>query len=107
MELIGLMNDTKWDELRLAMYRLGTQAPRWRTCCKDNGHVSAWDGEWFYHFRNDGYGDIAWVEIQTGTASQHALVHACIKAIHLPGEQTKSGFIIYGYLPVGTAIDYL
>jgi len=25
------MNETKWDELRLAMYALGNLHPRWRT----------------------------------------------------------------------------
>ena len=54
LPLTPLMNNTKWDQLRLAMYDLDDFSPRWRT--KDlSGYLSDWDGEWFHHFRTSGY----------------------------------------------------
>lgn len=50
-----LMNDTKWDELRLAMYGLKGVASRWRTLDVESGYLSVWDRDWYYHFRNGGY----------------------------------------------------
>jgi|GEM_PF-6852862 len=56
------MDDTKWDEVRLAMYGLGPRSPRWRTRDRVSGYVSDWDGEWFYDFRTGGDDTIEWVE---------------------------------------------
>ncbi len=47
--LVAVMNDTKWDELRLAMYEL-EPSPAYRTKCWENGYIPPWDGEWFHHF---------------------------------------------------------
>ena len=45
-QMNGVMNNTKWDELRMAMYGLAESRPRWRT--KDvSGYLSPWDGDWF------------------------------------------------------------
>ena len=69
------MNNTKWDELRLAMYKLRERSPRFRT--KDlTGYLSEWDREWFYHFRGSGYVSIEWVEIEVLSAEQDAVVLA-------------------------------
>ena len=100
------MNNTKWDELRLAMYNLGDLRPRWRT--KDvSGYLSPWDGEWFYHFRDGGYVSIEWVEIQVISPEQDAAVLALLRKIHLPGHRIEQGFRIYGYGQDGVAIDYV
>ncbi|WP_234836389.1 DUF6678 family protein, partial [Sinorhizobium meliloti] len=49
----SVMNNTKWDELRLAMHALDRR-PLWR--CKDvNGHYSGGDQEWFYHSQTGRY----------------------------------------------------
>jgi hypothetical protein len=48
-DIHGVMNNTKWDELRLAMYAI-KPTPRYR-CMMINGHYSREDAEWFYHFR--------------------------------------------------------
>ncbi len=104
--LISVMNDTKWDELRLAMYHLGDLRPRWRT--KDvNGHVCQWDGEWFYHFREGGYSTIEWVEIETSSADQDAAVLELVRVIHLPGHRIDQGFRVYGYVQEGVVVDWL
>jgi hypothetical protein len=101
-----LMNHTKWDELRLAMYNLDAPGTRWRT--KDSsGYITSWDGEWFYHFRDGGYGSIEWVEIRVLSADQDAAVLALLRQIHLPGHRIDQGFRIYGYARDGVAIDYV
>ncbi|MTV36704.1 DUF6678 family protein [Duganella radicis] len=102
-----LMNDTKWDELRLAMYGLGPLSPRWRTLDVQNGHLSDWDGDWFYHFRNGGYKFIQWVEIATESAGQRHAVLAELTKVHVPGKFTEAGFRVLGYAELGVAIDYL
>ena len=95
------MNDTKWDELRLAMYHLGDRHPRWRT--KDiSGYVSDWDGEWFYHFRQGGYLTIEWVEIQVSWPDQDAAVLELLQQIHVPGHRIENGFRVYGFARQGT-----
>jgi hypothetical protein len=101
-----MMNDTKWDELRLAMYGLGELSPAWRT--KDlSGYLSPWDGEWYYHFRNGEYDSIEWVEIRVTSPAQDAAVLASIREVHVPGERVEQGFRIYGYVAAGTSLDYL
>ncbi|MBU1070709.1 hypothetical protein KJ975_14195, partial [Myxococcota bacterium] len=52
--LIPVMNNTKWDELRLGMYELEPE-PEWRTKCWENGYITPWDFGWYYHFREGGY----------------------------------------------------
>ncbi|MDB5313717.1 MAG: hypothetical protein JWO38_7919 [Gemmataceae bacterium] len=100
------MNNTKWDELRLAMYNLGDLCPFWRT--KDlSGYLSSWDGEWFYHFCDGGYSSIEWVEIQVKSADQDAAILELLRQIHLPGHRIEQGFRIYGYARDGQAVDYI
>ena len=102
-----LMNDTKWDELRQAMYGLKELTPRWRTRDVKTGHLSEWDREWFYHFRNSGYKFIEWVEIAVDTGEQKAAVLAELVRIHVPGEQAESGYRVFGYVKTGEAVDYI
>lgn len=100
------MNNTKWDELRLAMCNLGNLSPQWRT--KDlSGYISQWDGDWFYHFRDGGYNTIEWVEIQVLSPEQETAVVALLQEIHLPGHRIAQGFRIYGYSRNGNLIDYV
>ena len=102
----SVMNDTKWDELRLAMYGLGECHPKWRT--KDvSGYLSEWDGEWYYHFRAGGYASIQWVEIRVTSPEQDAAVLAALREVHVPGGRTEQGFRVYGYTETGTSTDYL
>lgn len=102
----SVMNNTKWDELRLAMHNLGELSPSWRT--NDvNGYICPWDGDWFHHFRQGGYATIEWVEIRTKTAEQTAAVLESLRKIHLPGLRIDEGFRVYGYARDGVAINYL
>jgi hypothetical protein len=105
--LHGHMNDTKWDELRLAMYGLEENRPRWRTKDVENGYLSEWDGEWFYHFRLGGYETIEYVEIQVSHKEMRDRVRSALVKIHLPGRETEEGFIVYGYTRSGESVDYI
>ncbi len=105
--LNGHMNDTKWDELRLAMYNLGENHPKWRTKDVENGYLSGWDGEWYYHFRSGGYKTIEYVEIRVSHEEMRDRVRGVLAKIHLPGRETKEGFIVYGYTRTGESVDYL
>lgn len=105
--MLPLMNDTKWNELRLAMHEFGDASPRWRTLDVQNGHFSAWDSEWFYHFSLGGYKSIQWVEIAIDSTAQRQAVLSRLAAIHVPGEETETGFRIFGYGELGFAASYL
>ena len=102
-----LMNDTKWDELRLAMYGLDAFRPRWRTLDIENGYLSQWDREWFYHFRNGGYKSIHWADIALDSPEQRTAVLAELVRIHVPGERTQFGYRILGYARTGEAVGYI
>jgi hypothetical protein len=102
-----LLNNTKWEELRVAMYNLGTLSPQWRTLDLESGDLSPWDGDWYYHFRADGYRTIEWVEIKTTTAEQAEAVLAALKLIRVPGHRTDQGFRVYGYSKEGDALEYI
>jgi hypothetical protein len=102
----SVMNNTKWEELRLAMYSLGNISPKWRT--KDlSGYLSQWDGEWFYHFRNDGYDSIEWVEIEVLSLEQDAVVLEQLRRIYVPGRRIERGYRIFGFVPTGFPVDYI
>jgi hypothetical protein len=107
MAMIGHMNDTRWDEIRLAMYSLRPLAPQWRTKDRLNAYVSAWDGEWFHHFRQGGYETIEWLELKTVNLAQHESVRAELRKIHVPGEEIPNGFRVLGFTEAGQSVDYL
>jgi hypothetical protein len=88
------MNETKWDELRLALYGLGGLRPKWRT--RDlPGYLSPWDGEWFYHFQEEGYGSIEWVEIRVAIPEQVMAVEAALRQVHVPGHRVEHSFRVF------------
>jgi hypothetical protein len=99
------MNDTKWDELRLAMYALDPP-PSFRTCAM-NGHCSLPDREWFYHFREGGYAWIRYVDIGTDDTVQREMVRAALKKVHVPGEERPEGFRVFGYVEDGQFVTYI
>jgi hypothetical protein len=88
------------------MYALEGISPRWQT--KDlSGYVCPWDGEWFYHFQQGGYGSIEWVEIRVNTPEQDAAVESALRRIHVPGHRIEQGFRVYGYAKDGAAVEYI
>lgn len=106
MSLARLMNNTKWDEIRLGMYELGDLSPKWRTKDIENNHICEWDGEWFYHFRDGGYECIEWLEISTTSLEQAAAVGAVLQRVRVPGEQVVGVFRVFGYAPIGKSVEY-
>lgn len=100
------MNNTKWDEIRLAMATLDP-SPSYRTRCIDNGYISNWDHDWLYHFRVGGYECIEWLEISCQTEHEKSNVLNALKIIHVPGGVTATGFMVYGYIKAGQAIEYI
>lgn len=99
------MNNTKWEELRLAMYAIEMPTP-WR-CKIVTGYYSDADTEWYYHFRSGGYEDILYVDIFAENPTHREQIRGALKAIHLPGEETAEGFRIYGYAQRGQSLEYL
>lgn len=89
------------------MYGLGLLSPKWRTLNVNNGHLSEWDGEWFYHFRNGGYKFIKWVEIAVESPEERQAVLTELAKIHVLGETTDAGFRVLGYAELGVEVDYL
>jgi hypothetical protein len=94
--MIGLMNNTKWEEIRLAMLRLGSSSPQFRI--KDLGQDEPWrwDGEWYYHFNWGGYESIEWCDIRATSDAQRRVVHELLRTIHVPGIETPEGFRLLG-----------
>lgn len=102
-----LMNDTKWDELRLAMHGLEGLSPRWRTLDVENAYPCEWDREWYYHFRTGGYKCIQWVEIAVDNDAQRLAILKELVRIHVPGERTDLGYRVFGYTKPEQALDYI
>ena len=105
--LAPILNDTKWEELRLAMYALGSESPRFRAKDIKTSQPGPWDGEWFYHFRDGGYRSLEWVELQLRDQSQRDAVARILASINLPGMHTDAGFIVYGHVVPGAPIEYI
>lgn len=89
-----LIRQIKWDELRLWMYALAPP-PIWSTLSA-SGYRSQPDREWFHHFREGGYEDILCVDIQVQTPAEREAIGLALKAAHVPGEETSSGFRVFG-----------
>ncbi|QGY32443.1 DUF6678 family protein [Pantoea cypripedii] len=103
--LYSCMNNTKWNEIRLAMVGMASP-PLWKTTSL-NGYKSAVDGEWFYHFSEGGYSDIQYLDVLTHSDEQHTVVGAILRAIHLPGIETSTGYRIFGYADSACNVVYL
>ncbi|EPJ3208553.1 DUF6678 family protein [Citrobacter freundii] len=103
--LYSCMNNTKWNQLRVAMVSMQS-SPLWKITFL-NGNESAVDGEWFYHFSEGGYLDIQYLDILTNSVEQHATVGTILRAIHLPGMETSTGYRILGYADSVNYVDYL
>lgn len=94
-ELHPVMNNTKWEELRLSMYE-SDNSIKWRVKNID-GDISNWDAEWFYHFKLGGYETIEWLEIQVDDENVKTEVINKLKRIHVPGEIKGNSIFVYGY----------
>jgi hypothetical protein len=101
-----VMNDTKWEEIRLTMYDYPSNR-QWRTKDIEKGYICPWDGEWFYHFSIGGYKYIQWLEIKAETEGIRTDVLEKLKSINVPGEVFDDVIRVYGYVEIGKSVDYL
>lgn len=101
----SLMNDTKWKEIRTAMYNYPLTV-QWRVKNIESGYLSNWDSEWFYHFAEGGYDTIEWLEIKVDNEQMKNDIINILRKIHVPGEILKGSIKIYGYIKDGF-IDYI
>jgi hypothetical protein len=101
-----VMNDTKWEEIRLAMsnYPINRQ---WRTKDIETGYICPWDGEWYYHFKLGGYKTIEWLEIKAETDEIRNDLLKILNSIHVPREVFDDVIRVYGYVEIGKFTDYL
>jgi len=99
------MNNTKWNEIRVAMVCMASP-PSWKITFL-NVYESTVDGEWFYHFSEGGYLDIQYLDTLTNSVAQHAMVGTILRAIHLPGIESESGYRIFEYADAISYMDYL
>lgn len=104
-EYNSLMNNTKWEEIRLAMNEYSVTA-KWRVKNIDNRYLSNWDGDWFHHLKLGGYDTIEWLEIKADNEEMKNEVVNILRKIHVPGEVLKNSIKIYGYKKDGS-IDYI
>ncbi|MCF7785729.1 MAG: hypothetical protein K9N47_06380 [Prosthecobacter sp.] len=63
LNLSGLANDTKWNELLTAMRSGSVWVPFFRYRCIDSDFVSSWDAEWWYHVPMPMI-SVAWMELR-------------------------------------------
>jgi hypothetical protein len=98
-----LMNNTKWNEIRNAMYGLNDKI-QWRTKDIENGYISNWDAEWYYHFIIGGFNTIEWLEIKFTSKNKEKIISELVK-IHVPGKILDETIIIYGYSE--EPVDYI
>ncbi|MDN7240963.1 hypothetical protein QWY14_04135 [Planococcus sp. N028] len=101
-----VMNDTKWKELRAAMYNYPDNL-QWRTKDIETGYICPWDGDWFHHFKSGGYISIEWLKIKAETEELRKDLTAVLRNIHVPGEVILDVIRVYGYVKKGGFIDYL
>lgn len=90
------MNNTKWEEIRLAMYNYPSVV-MWRTKDVETGYISNWDGEWFYHFIQGGYNTIEWLEIKVNNSKFKNEILDILRKIHVPGQITDNSIFVFGY----------
>jgi hypothetical protein len=101
-----LMNNTKWEEIRIAIYSCPYNV-QWRTKDLESRYISPWDGEWYYHFNDGGYKTIEWLEIKVKTEEIRDEVIIILRNINVPGVACNKVIRIYGYVEVGSFMDYL
>lgn len=75
--LSPVMNNTKWNELAKAMHAQ-VHSPVWKTL-SIGGYYSQGDRDWFYHFKDGGYKDIMYVDIETKDDNQKENIRSVLK----------------------------
>lgn len=107
-QLVSVMNDTKWCELRNAMLSLA-RTPKYRLQCllSPPADLGNWDGDWYYHLPT-----FAWIEwldidpihrknrgylVEDERTDLTADLVALLEQHSIPFEANGSYLRIYGY----------
>lgn len=112
-QLVSVMNDTKWSELRALMIHECSFSPRYRVKClrADDGWAERWDADWQYHLPP--FKEIEWIEIdplhrkRIGHVVPDAVVDKTAELQQLLDSRTipyewESGWMrVYGYRRTG------
>ena len=106
-DVVSVMNDTRWRKLRTVMLGLRPLCPSYRIMSVEDGALTDWDSEWFYHFNLPSYAFIEWLELKPRNPSLRGVLYEALQRTHLPGEETSDGFRIFGYARSGRPVDYI
>jgi hypothetical protein len=106
-DLVSVMNNTRWRKLRAAMLALAPSSPSYRIQNVENGDLTGWDGEWFYHFDLPSYAYIEWLDLKARSPALRGVLHEPLKRLRVPGEETPEGFRTFGYSRTGRPLDYI
>ena len=96
--LVGLANNTKWDELINSIRSKGEWRPSHRSKWV-NGYISNWDIEWFYHLPFPFIG-VLWLDISLKSNSESTQwIVELVKSIGFEYAINSDIIRIYGYGP--------
>jgi hypothetical protein len=110
--LIGLANDTKWNELLTEMRGIPDEkwCPSFRFRCVDSEFISQWDGEWWHHLPFP-FISVLWIELSyheeihrgrllaPEVIDHSAEVSSLLESIGLDYEKGTNAFRVFGYAP--------
>lgn len=99
-ELIPVLNDTKWAELRAEMLAAPDgQAPRFRarSVFAPAGWQTSWDGEFYYHLHP--VIDIEWIELK---AASEDWLRVALKRHSIPFSVESGVVRVWGYTRPGS-----
>ncbi len=116
-QLVSIMNNTKWAELRELMLSLDKK-PRYRVQCSnaDSIHSEAWDRDWYYHLPP--YKAIEWLGIDPIITERrgHLLPDKLTNQLDaivgklsnksIPYSMDNSRIRVWGYKRPGRTIDF-
>jgi Family of unknown function (DUF6678) len=102
----SVMNNTKWQELRLGILQSNTRI--WfRGKNLDSEAIGQWDCEWYHHFDLGGHEATEWYELRADTDEGKRAIEAVLRTYHIPVEMRDGIYRIYGYVDDTSDINYL
>jgi hypothetical protein len=102
----SVMNDTKWQELRLGILR-SNERVYFRGKNLGSDSIGQWDSEWYYHFNLDGHDETEWYELKADTEEGRRAIEDVLRTYHVPVELRDGVYRIYGYADDASDITYL
>ena len=104
--LVGVLNDTKWEEFVHAMRALAF-GPQYRQKHVRAEEPADWDWDWYYHLRP--FSCVEWVDIDpvdrdhSPPIDHTAEVEAALRRIHVPFSREGQYLRVWGYTRPGSA----